>query len=294
MKRTIFALFSATIVHCSGGTDGGLTLGVQTDSVASFNVLRVTTVTTATTTEAVESTRLPWEKKISAHASAPSVDVKVEAFDAQGNLVLTRTARAPLPPPSQNKLLRIRLESACQMTTCTAPHQTCIAGRCQNDELLLGDLEPYRTEWASDVADICRPLNAGAPEVIVGTGQTDYLPLTPGQTLQAELGPQGGHHLYVALRQRNLHRAGSVTTITAKQPDSGVEIPPTAFVFTFDPDEGGYCKLHGLRYQLDNGGVDYKQFLDKDLDLTVSVRDTNANIGSGTMRIHVAPTILGM
>ena len=76
------------------------------------------------------------------------------------------------------------------------------------------------------------------------------------------------------------------------QPGSNLTVPPAAFIFTFDPDEGGYCKLYGLRYQLDAGGADYMSFLDKDLDITVTVRDTAGTVGSGTVRVHVAPTIL--
>ena len=96
-----------------------------------------------------------------------------------------------------------------------------------------------------------------------GTGQSGYLPLAPEQTLQAEAGPQGGHHIWIAARMKNLKQAGSTTKIVGVQPETGTAIPPSTFVFTFSPDDGGYCKLYGLRYQLDNGGIDYKQFLGK-------------------------------
>lgn len=75
--------------------------------------------------------------------------------------------------------------------------------------------------------------------------------------------------------------------------DSHSRRKSTAFVFTFDQDEGGYCKLYGLRYQLDNGGIDYTQFLDHDLDITVTVRDSSGTVGKGTVRVHVSPTIIG-
>jgi len=296
MKRTLIALFSAGIVFCASAVDGQITIGVQAEPIQDLQSVRITTTTdTGSQVDTVSAFQLPWEKKLSVRAAAPRVALKVEGLDVANNVIMTRTARAPMPPPMQDKLLRIRLENVCRSApACTAANQTCIAGRCQDDELLIGDLEQYRMGWATDLPDICRGTNPGPPEVIVGTGQTDYLPLTPGQTLQAELGPQGGHHLWIALRQRNVHRSGSTTTITAKQPDSGVQIPPTAFVFTFDPDEGGYCKLYGLRYQLDNGGIDYMQFLGKDLDITVVVRDTNDDVGTGTIRIHVGATLLGM
>jgi hypothetical protein len=298
--RTLVPLSLAILLMpaCSSGVDGELVVGVQADPIAGLQSVRVTATTAAgTQVDVVDASRLPWERVFRAHAPSPQIAVKVEGLDPSGNAVITRTARAPMPPAMDSKLLRIRLQSVCAKgaaPACTAANQTCISGRCQDDELLAGDLERYRADWATDVPDICRPLNAGPPEVIVGTGQTDYLPLMSGQVVQAERGPQGGHHLYIALRQKNLHRSGSTTTITGKQPASGVEIPPTSFVFSFDPDEGGYCKLYGLRYQLDNGGLDYTQFLDKDLDITVTVRDSSANVGTGTVRVHVAPTVLGM
>jgi len=232
----------------------------------------------------------------------PDLTLLVEGVDGSGATVISRTAKTPIPIQTpEQRLLRVKLTSLCMTVPvmgapagpmCTAVDQTCIAGRCQDNHLLPSDLEIYQPTWATDVPDICRPASPGTAEVIVGTGQTDYLPLIAGQVVQAERGPQGGHHLYIALRQKNLHRSGSTTTITGRRPDTGVDIPPTAFVFTFDADEGGYCKLYGLRYQLDNGGIDYTQFLDHDLDLTVTVRDSSGTVGKGTVRVHVSPTVL--
>ena len=62
------------------------------------------------------------------------------------------------------------------------------------------------------------PRTRAAPVVQVGTGQTDYLPVTAGQTVQMEQGPQGGHHVWIAVRQRNLKQSGSTTTITSVVP----------------------------------------------------------------------------
>jgi hypothetical protein len=158
------------------------------------------------------------------------------------------------------------------------------------------DLEPYRVDWAENPPDVCKPATGGAPQVIVGTGQTDYGNLNDGQTLQAELGPQGGHHVWIAVRMKGLRQSGSRTILTATQPGTGLTVPPTAFVFTFDRDEGGYCKLYGLRFQLDSGaanlGEDYKRFLGKPLDITVAVEDAGGLKAQGTAHIQIAPTIL--
>jgi len=112
------------------------------------------------------------------------------------------------------------------------------------------------------------------------------------QTLQAEAGPQGGHHIWIAVRMKNMKQAGSTTQVSAVQPGTGTPIPPSSFAFTFDPDEGGFCKLYGLRYQLDNGGIDYKQFLGKPLDVTTTVVDSIGQVASSMQHIQVAPTLV--
>ncbi len=253
----------------------------------------------------------PWEARLVADKdrNAP-VDVAIEAFGSIGgptSPLISRLASTRFAP-EREELVRIQLESRCIVyptqkrpsggapgplsgPTCTAP-QTCIRGVCQSSFLSLPNLEPYAPNWPGNVPDVCKPKNPGPPTVIIGTGQTGYTPLAVGQTLQAEAGPQGGHHIWIAVRMKNMKQAGSTTQVSAVQPGTGTPIPPSSFAFTFDPDEGGYCKLYGLRYQLDNGGIDYKQFLGKPLDVTTTVVDSIGQVASSTQHIQVAPTLV--
>jgi hypothetical protein len=314
------ATFACAPEHASDATVSTMIVGLQTEEMGSL-IGRVHVVATVggvvktdevlTLTPPTNPAALPKELTFVApngDANA-KIDVKVEAFayeaspgspsNAPTGPILTRLANTKFVR-GETKLLRMRLEARCVGgvvgglggPVCTAP-QTCVSGRCIDSTLLPQDLEPYRTNWATDLPDICRPVNHGPPEVVVGTGQTDYAPITEGQTLQAELGPQKGHHLWIALRMRNMKQSGSTTTITAVQPGTNAQVPPTAFVFTFDKDEGGYCKLYGLRYQLDNGGIDYKQFLGKPLDVTVEVRDTTGATQAAVAHINVDPAVIG-
>jgi hypothetical protein len=206
-------------------------------------------------------------------------------------------------------LLRVQLEARCIVypptprgdskvpgplsgPTCAAPG-TCIMGICQPSAVPPGGLEAYAPKWPTNAPDRCKPVNAGAPALQIGTGQSYYLPMTPGQTLQAEAGPQGGHHIWIATRMKNLKQAGSTTKITGIQPDTHVTIPPTTLAFTYAPDEGNFCKLFGIRYQLDNEGIDYKQFLGKPLDVVVTVTDPSGSTISNTARVQIAPTVIG-
>ena len=251
----------------------------------------------------------PHAIRLTPPSSNPSarVDVEIEGYvnpaympgNPNDKAILTRLASTSFVP-GMDMLLRINLQQQCLLPLpggppgapiCTAP-QTCISGLCRDDSVATSSLEPYSDNWPTDAPDVCKPAGAGPPVVYVGTGQSDYLPLTDGQMLQAELGPQGGHHIWIAARMHNLKQSGSTTTITAVIPSTGFQAPPTGYIFTFNPDEGGFCKLYGLRFQLDAGGVDYHPFLGNPLDVTVTIKDSSGTVGTGLAHITVAPTIL--
>ncbi len=250
----------------------------------------------------------PWELRLTAsHDEGEVVDVLVEGFDAvKETPILTRLASTRFVP-NREVLLRIQLESRCIVypiparapgsppapltgPTCNAP-ETCIRGACQASVVPPERLEPYSATWATHTPDLCVAVDGGAPSVSVGTGQLRYSALSPGQVLQAEPGPQGGHHVWIAVRTENMRQVGSVTTLSGVQPGSGSVIPPATFAFPFDPDIGGSCQLYGLRYQLDNEGVDYAQFLGKPLDVTATVVDASGAKASSHARIQVAPDL---
>jgi hypothetical protein len=244
---------------------------------------------------------LPLEVKLvppGGRVDAP-IGVRIEGYLTAGGAapLLVRTAEAAFLP-GNTMLLRLLLQGQCLLAlpggppgapTCSPP-QTCIGGACQDDHVTM--LDGYSPDWATNTPDVCKPASAGAPVVQVGTGQSDYLALSSGDTVQAEQGPQGGHHVWVAVRQQNLGQSGSMTTITSVQPSTGLLGPRTAVVFTFDPDEGGFCKLAGLRYQLDVSGTDYHLFLGAPLDITVVITDASGAKGTGTAHVNIAPTIL--
>jgi hypothetical protein len=292
-----------------GAGESAIVVGVQGDQVAGvIQTVHITTsvngvaATDDTLNLATNPTALPKEIRLTPPAGSVdgTIDVTVEGYPTptltKEPPAFSRRAHAAFIP-GEEKLLRIEIDNRCIVAgpggpPCTG-NQTCIAGSCQDATVPPEQLEDYSSSWPQNAPDFCKPAGHGDPVVVVGTGQTDFLPITDGQTLQAERGPQGGHHIWIATRVKNLKQSGSTTTIVGTQPATGVSIPPTVFVFTFDPDEGGYCKLYGLRYQLDNGGIDYKQFLGKPLDVTVTVQDPTGLRASATAHINVAPTVLG-
>jgi hypothetical protein len=251
----------------------------------------------------------PWEARISAGAdeTAP-VTVEIEGFDAVKSVspLLRRSASTHFVP-GREKLLRVRLEPRCIVFP-TAPRvpgsppgplngpvcaadETCVRGSCRADAIPAEQLEAYDARWASHAVDMCRVSEGGAPTLQIGTGEKRFEPLRVDETLAAEPGPQGGHHLWIAVRTQNLLQSGSTTTISARRPDTGATVPPSSFNFPFDPEDSGYCQLYGLRFQLDNKGVDYTQFLGHALDLTVTVVDAAGARASSVSRIEVAPSL---
>ncbi len=239
-------------------------------------------------------------------ASPPGTeaDIAIEAFSAGPNNsvastpMLVRRSRAPFVAGA-SQLVRLRLESSCLTGTpgfngpACPPSQTCANKRCIDPTLLAEDLEPYAPDWSKSRPDVCKPARAGDPSVAVGTGQTDYVPFADGETLVPERGPQGGHHLWLSVRMKNLRQAGSSVAITAEQPKTGLKVPPTTFVFPFEPADGGYCQLYGLRLQLDNASVPVQSFLGQPLDVKVSVSDVDGKSAAALKHVNVAANTIG-
>jgi hypothetical protein len=295
--------------------DGSLVVGLQTDDfgglVGSVRVVVekegevVHDEVLQTSAAGASVPTLPKEFLLVGRPGA-RIDVTAQAFPAAGGPPLvTRDASARLVT-GVKKLLRVQLESRCLQlppaggapaagVSCAAP-LTCVAGACAPREVEEGALEDYEPGWAAAPPDICRPAQHGPPQVIIGTGQTAYADLGEGQLLQLEKGPQGGHHLWIAARMKNLRQSGSTTAITSRLLDDPEAVPPVAFVFTYERDEGAYCAVWGLRYQIDAGAADlrqaYRRFLGKKLEVTVEVRDTTGASARDTRTVQIADKLL--
>jgi hypothetical protein len=226
------------------------------------------------------------------------VEVELEAFGGEGLRVLLVTRRASTEVVAGRKiLLRVRLETECAPKngtnlSCEAP-ETCVTGACRDAFINPQGLEEYYPTWAEEGLDACKPAGGGDPIVIVGRGQSDYLPMDDLEVAQVEAGPQGGHHIWVAIRMKNLRQSGSITTVSGYVPDLDLELSPFNVIFTFDPDEGGFCKLYGLRYQLDTNGVDVDTVLGHTLKVTVRVTESKGSgIGVGERMVTLSDTVL--
>ncbi|MFO0762596.1 MAG: hypothetical protein U0359_39515 [Byssovorax sp.] len=229
---------------------------------------------------------LPTELPFTNLPDGTAIAVELSAFrigDSTTPLVVRDAASKIIA--GKKLLLRVQIDSRCAVApgstapTCDAP-ETCVAGVCAAAAVDARTLPAYTPGWEKASTDVCKPQGAGAPIVVVGEGQSDYLPAHDNDVAQVEAGPQGGHHIWIAIRMKNLLRSGSITTITGHVDDPAVDIAPFQVIFTFDQDEGGYCKLYGLRFQLDQQ-IEIEKLLGKTIKVTVKVTDKDGDIGAG-------------
>lgn len=194
-------------------------------------------------------------------------------------------------------LLEVELEAACLQApgspapTCDAP-TTCIHSVCQKSYVPPEKLPEYDPGWSDKTVGPCKPAGAGDPVVVVGEGQADYLPMEDGAVAQVEAGPQGGHHIWVAVRLKNLTQSGSITSLTGRFPELGYDVGPFNVIFTFDPDEGGYCKIYGLRFQIDTHH-DIQELLGHTFEVTATITDKDKDVGVGKKTVVLSKDILG-
>jgi hypothetical protein len=228
--------------------------------------------------------RLPAEFPFAGLADGDEIAIEIDVYHDQSEAVpiATRLASTRIVA-GKDLLLALSIDTRCLVVpgssapACTAP-ETCVAGVCNASFVDPSTLPAYTPGWSGDGSDICKPIGGGPPVVTIGEGQDDYLPLTDGEVDQVEAGPQGGHHVWVAIRQKGIHQSGTVTELTGEIPELGLSIMPFTVIFTFDQDEGGYCKLYGLRFQLDQQ-VEIQKLLGHTLQITATLTDRDGTKG---------------
>jgi len=139
--------------------------------------------------------------------------------------------------------------------------------------------------------DYCKASLDAATTVTVGEGQTFYRDIPDNTDLYWEKGPQGGHHVWIALRQRGLRMRGTIITIDmedVEDPANPRIVNHSRLVYDFDRDEGGWCTRPGLRMQLDNaGGVSLESLLGHKVKVVATLKDPDGTQASGTRVIVV-------
>jgi hypothetical protein len=229
------------------------------------------------------------------------IDVRLEAFDSGVSSELPFLTRhlTTTVVAGHELLLRARLAWECVpsfhlpadqvVPTCSEP-DTCVAAACVSPEVPSDRLEPYSPTWATAFADECRPLDAGPPELTVGQGIDAFAPLADGDPVAIQAGKQGGFHVWVALRMKNLHRAGAVTTLTGTLAATGEPLCDVSVPWDFAPSTGGYCDLPGVRCIVADNTPTADGLLDQKVHLVAKTVDATGDVGFGEKDITlVAP-----
>src|SRR5690606_23254677 len=261
--------------------------------------MRVDGAVIATSTIAVAEGTFPVELEFVDVTQRARLAVTIEGY-LGSTLRVVRTMETEAGPPGERRLVRVHLEQRCDRAddgdgvvapTCDEVSETCISGTCASALVAVGQQKPYSPDWATaGTGDGCKP--GGAPEVIVGKGQSDFFAAEDNEVAQVEAGPQGGHHIWIAARVKNLRRSGSITEVGGEIPALGLSITPLKVIFTLDSDEGGYCKIYGLRFQLDAGGDDIEAMLGQPVTVYVKIVDPDGAQGTDEHTFTVSSDIL--
>lgn len=270
------------------GVETGLRPGVDFDAVAVR--LRVDAEPVLERTLTGAELGFPLELDFPELDDGAAIDASVVASFGRTQVVARSVATTAVA--GRKLLLRAPLEAACsgaRAPTCTGG-TTCAAGVCVDPFVDASEVEDYSASWASGSDDACG--DGGEPVVLVGKGQADYLPIQQGETLQVEAGPQGGYHVWISARLKNLRQTGTVTEVRGRVEELDYDTPPYSVVFRLERDEGGFCKVYGLRFQLDSPEMPIASLLGKELDVIVSVSDPNGASATAQARVRLSDDFL--
>ncbi|MFO0757778.1 MAG: hypothetical protein U0359_14885 [Byssovorax sp.] len=128
-------------------------------------------------------------------------------------------------------------------------------------------------------SDPCKPAGV-APEVIVGRGEFDYIPMNEGDVIQIVVPIQGGHVVWLALRQTGLLGTDSTSTAKGRIDALDLDIPPSPVSYSFTPDKDGYCELFGLPLTLP-GDRPVSDMFGQKMEVTIEVIDREGTTGKG-------------
>jgi hypothetical protein len=195
----------------------------------------------------------------------------------------------------ETRLARVHLQQLCRLTTgsetepsaprCDESTQTCIAGVCGSAYLAPSKQVPYSPDW---VGIDCKPPDAGPAEVTLGFGQTDYAPAQDYDVAQLQAGIQGGHHVWFAARVRNLEARQAAISMTCELPALGKTVGPMPIVSLLVDDGDGYCRLHGIRFQVDVAGEDITTFFGQEMKAAISFEDLDGATASDELWVTLS------
>jgi len=233
-----------------------------------------------------EPIALPLELPFGPLPDGSDVEARLEIDPGPGLATREQAARSRVVA-GRSALLRMTLSEA----PCPAcdPALTCNWGRCLDPYVPPEALEDFTPGWAS--TSWCKPAAHGAPEVELGGGWSEFTPLADLDVIDVHSGDQGGHHVYVSMRMRNLKQS-SILALSGHVPATGATLGPSSAVVVFrDDPAAGHCESVGQIFQIDTQ-ADIADLLGKTVELTAEVSDADGDAGTVTRTLVLADDTL--
>ncbi|KYF65774.1 hypothetical protein [Sorangium cellulosum] len=298
--RPIPRALLALLVLCSTGcgsedADALVVVGLTTDMAVGFEIDRVERTTrvdgVVTRAESLSygggELSLPSELALEPARDGAEVELTVEAFrGGEGSPFVTRRA-ATRAVSGRALFLPVSLDAACSAISCAAG-ATCAAGACVDPFIEPSTLADHDPTWIASASDACKTPSSGDPAVVIGQGESAFAPLEHGDVVPIEPGPQGGHHVWLALRVTGLRQMGSRLTVGGYFPELAFELRPFTSVVTLRRAGDAGCEIYGIRFQVDRG-LPVASVRGRALDVEAVLEDPDGDVGTAAQRIVIAP-----
>lgn len=276
--------------------DGGVVIGITSDIEPEY--IPLLHITKYVNGALVGDEKLTWpitfplEVPFLDLVAGDEVEVQIEAPNEDpmfGLPPLTQVARTTVVG-GKVLLLRVPVSYSCVFSVPCNPSGLCYNGQCLGPQMPPAVLEDYSPDWAK--YSYCKPKVAGAPELLLSAGFTSFVPIDDGQVVDLVAGPQGGHHVWIALRMRNLRQV-SMVTLTGYAPGLHLDVGPLMYNVTFGEDPLlGRCWANYLTFPVDFA-VDYKQFLGQELQIKAQVSDSDGATAEESAVVNISNTVIG-
>lgn len=280
-----------------GGEDAStrVVVGLTTDMAVGFAIHRVErTVKVDGAVRSAESLSysqgkllLPAELVIEPADDGASIEVSVAAFGADDTAPIVTRAAATRAAGGRSLLLPVPLQEACSAVSC-ASGSTCVEGACGDLFVPPASLDDYDPAWIKSAPDACKTPLSGDPAIDLGQGESSFAPLADSEVVPIEPGPQGGHHVWLALRVTGLRQMGSRLTVNGHFPDLAFDLLPFVLFTTLQKTPDPHCEIYGIRFQVDRG-IPVAAVRGQPLDIDIALEDPNGDVGTAMKRVVIAP-----
>ena len=127
------------------------------------------------------------------------------------------------------------------------------------------------------------PATPATLAVEVGTGTKDFVALADGDPVELTFGPQGGFHIWTAVRVKNVVATGVQVNLRAKLDDGALVGPASRMALSLEVNDDGSATAAGLRNFVENAS----ELRGKHVTLSVDVIAADQRHGAAERRVTV-------